>query len=246
MNNRSRFLLKGLPKALAISVLFHILIVYFLHKQFVLPIPPKPQPTMKTYLVIEEPENKVGVDAKVEPEQAEQTEQTEQTDENAVAEQTQVTSQATIVQTEKIETQKETEEIQVHDTNKNNLEKPRIDPFKALDNIRSGEHDYFSTQQSNNTIESDDRFGNGRISTPKSHKEARENKDLPQLVYEGPTYRVFQKGAYCFKHNQIDPNNRSIDSSLPTTWRGLPYKCEKDKIEKAFDAAMEKWLPKKQ
>ncbi|TMN89925.1 hypothetical protein CWB72_09775, partial [Pseudoalteromonas phenolica] len=172
--------------------------------------------------------------------------QAEQADENAVAEQTQVTSQAAVVQTEMIEAQQATEEIQVNDTNKNNLEKPRIDPFKALDNIRSGEHDYFSTPQSNNTAQSVDRFGNGRISTPKTHKEARENKDMPKMVYEGPTYKEFKKGAYCYKKNQIDPNNRSIDSSLPTTWRGLPYKCDKDKIEKAFDAAMEKWLPKKQ
>ena len=59
------------------------------------------------------------------------------------------------------------------------------------------------------------------------------------------TYKEFKKGAYCYKENQIDPNNRSIDSSLPTTWQSLPYKCDKDKIEKAFDAAMEKWLPKK-
>ncbi|WP_138569182.1 cell envelope integrity protein TolA [Pseudoalteromonas phenolica] len=235
-------MLKRLPKALAISVLFHILIVYFLHKQFVLPIPPKSQPTMKTYLVIEEPKTKVEPEAKVEPKQAEQA---EQADENAVAEQTQVTSQAAVVQTEMIEAHQATEEIQVHDKNKNNLEKPRIDPFKALDNIRSGEHDYYSSPQSNNTAQSVGRFGNGRISTPKTHKEARESKDMPKMVYEGPTYRVFQKGAYCFKHNQIDPNNRSIDSSLPTTWRGLPYKCDKDKIEKAFDAAMEKWLPKK-
>lgn len=233
-------MLKGWQKSLLVSVLLHVVIVYFLQKQFVLPIAPKPQPTMKTYLVIEEPETKVEFEAKVEPEQAEQA------DENAVTEQTQVTSQPTFVQTEIIETQQATEAIQVHDTNKNNLEKPRIDPFKALDNIRSGEHDYFSSQQSNNTAESVDRFGNGRISTPKAHKEARENKDMPKMVYEGPTYKEFKKGAYCYKENQIDPNNRSIDSSLPTTWQSLPYKCDKNKIEKAFDAAMEKWLPKKQ
>ncbi|TMO52356.1 hypothetical protein, partial [Pseudoalteromonas phenolica] len=173
-------------------------------------------------------------------------EQAEQANENTFAEQTQVTSQPAVIQTEVIETQQATEEIQVNQTNKNNLEKPRIDPFKALNKIRSGEHDYFSSPQSNNTAQSIDRFGNGRISTPKKHKEARENKDLPKLVYQGPTYRLYQKGAYCFKDNQMDPNNRSIDSSLPTTWQGLPYKCEKDKIEKAFDAAMEKWLPKKQ
>ena len=150
------------------------------------------------------------------------------------------------MQTEVIETQQVTEDIKVNETNKNNLKKPRIDPFKALDNIRSGEHSYFSSTQSSNSAQSVDRFGNGRISTPETHKEARENKDMPKMVYEGPTYRVFQKGAYCYKENQMDPNNRSIDSSLPTTWQSLPYKCDKDKIEKAFDAAMEKWLPKKQ
>ena len=229
-------MLKGWQKSLIVSVFLHVAIVYFLHKQFVLPIPPKPQPTMKTYLVIEEPEAWTVT---------EQAEQAEQANENAVAEQTQVTSQPAVVQTEIIETQQVAEAIQVNDTNKNNLEKPRIDPFKALDNIRSGEHDYFSSPQSNNTTQSVDRFGNGRISTPKKHKEARENKDMPKMVYEGPTYKEFKKGAYCYKENQIDPNNRSIDSSLPTTWQSLPYKCDKDKIEKAFDAAMEKWLPKK-
>ncbi|TMO53705.1 hypothetical protein, partial [Pseudoalteromonas phenolica] len=65
-------MLRGWQKSLLISVFLHVAIVYFLHKQFVLPIPPKPQPTMKTYLVIEEPETKVEVEAKVEPEQAEQ------------------------------------------------------------------------------------------------------------------------------------------------------------------------------
>ena len=162
-----------------------------------------------------------------------------------LSEQAQVTSQPPVVQTEIIETQQGAEAIQVHDTNKNNLEKPRIDPFKALDNIRSGERDYFSTQQSGDSTQSVDRFGNGRISTPKTHKETRESKDMPKMVYEGPTYKEFKKGTYCYKENQIDPNNRSIDSSLPTTWQSLPYKCDKDKIEKAFDAAMEKWLPKK-
>ncbi|TLX46354.1 hypothetical protein C1E24_14400, partial [Pseudoalteromonas phenolica] len=61
-------LLKGWLKALAISLLLHIILVFILHKRFVLPMPPKPQHTMKTYLVIEEP------DSKAEPEQAEQAE----------------------------------------------------------------------------------------------------------------------------------------------------------------------------
>ena len=121
------------------------------------------------------------------------------------------------------------------------VEKRVIDPYKAFEQLSTVRNPY-ELSKNNGKPAAKNQQPVERITVPKAHQDQAYKHS--ETLSQTPNYTLYKKGDTCYKVHNIDPNNRSIDSALPSTWLQKPYKCS-DKLKKAYDIALDKFLPKK-
>ncbi|RZM81700.1 hypothetical protein C3B51_08160 [Pseudoalteromonas rubra] len=230
--------------AVVISIACHLIILWLLAQQtVVVPLGP-PEPTIKTYLVVEQPAQKSDM-KKADPEPLPVTKPEQRPEQQTVA-----VSPAPLPEPAKSSQPDAITESSVADppssTNsapekpaqaaggQSNKKYQRIDPALGLSRLRQ----HILTQPVSRDIEPRPQ----RLSVPRSHQTL--GQPLRQIESQNHIFTEYRIKDRCYKEVQGDPNNPPPEG-FAKNWLTASSTCDKTAITDAYDAAMGKWLKNK-
>ncbi|MCF2908604.1 hypothetical protein L1285_09775 [Pseudoalteromonas sp. DL2-H2.2] len=230
--------------AVVISIACHLIILWLLAQQtVVVPLGP-PEPTIKTYLVVEQPAQKSDTN-KASSEPLPVTKPAQRPEQQTV-----VVSSAPLpklVESSQLDAITESSVADIHSSTDPAPEKPaqaagvqpnkkyqRIDPALGLSRLRQ----HILTQPVSRDIESRPQ----RLSVPKSHQT--QGQPLRQIESQNHIFTEYRIKDRCYKEVQGDPNNPPPEG-FAKNWLTASSTCDKTAITDAYDAAMGKWLKTK-